>query len=149
MILQVIRYSDNGESTQGLLMVDGEFQCHTLEDEHRSQKLKHETRIPEGEYKLGIRDVGGFHNRYLNRYGDWHKGMIEVLDVPNFEYILIHCGNDDDDTSGCLLVGNTTNNNNVSEGFIGSSRAAYKDLYDKVIPELLKGNEVIIKYEKI
>ena len=46
-------------------------------------------------------------------------GMLHVLDVPNFKYILIHCGNTDEDTAGCLLLGDTQENNLVKkDGFI-------------------------------
>jgi hypothetical protein len=75
--------------------------------------------------------------------------MIQVLNVPNFDYILIHCGNDDDDTSGCLLVGNTANNNKTADGMIGSSRLAYQNLYPKIINELLGGKEVSIEYVSV
>jgi hypothetical protein len=65
-----------------------------------------------------------------------HKGMLEVLDVPNFEHILIHCGNDEDDTSGCLLLGNTQTENIASTGFVGGSTAAYKRVYPPIAAAL-------------
>ena len=149
MELKVIRYSDNGESTTGLLFIDGVFECYTLEDEHRDEKVKHETRVPEGSYKVEYRTEGGFHNRYKSRYGASHSGMLHIKDVPNFEYILIHSGNTDDHTSGCLLVGNTSNNNNINDGFIGDSRTAYRNMYGKVSKALNDGEEVVITYETI
>lgn len=149
MELEVKRYNDNGDSTLGLLFVDGEFECYTLEDEYRSIKVMHETRIPEGTYNVEYRTVGGFHERYKTRYGNMHKGMLHVKDVPGFEYILIHSGNNDEHTSGCLLVGNTSNNNNIAEGFIGDSRAAYKNLYKKVSKAIDSGQQVTIKYSKL
>jgi len=39
MELKVLRYSDNGESTIGLLFVDNKFECYTLEDEARTHKV--------------------------------------------------------------------------------------------------------------
>ena len=149
MQLDVIRYSDNGESTLGLLMVNGKFQCYTLEDELRSVKVFGETRIPDGEYIIGIRSVGGHHNRYKKKFPNNHIGMLEVEDVPNFKYVLIHIGNNDDDTAGCLLVGNKSNNNSFNEGFISDSTSAYKDLYVAVISAINKGEQVCIKYVSI
>lgn len=148
MRISVLRLSDNGESTIGALFVDNKFQCWTLEDEARTEKVFGETRIPAGEYKIGLRTEGGHHQRYKNKYS-FHKGMLHVLDVPNFKYILIHIGNDDDDTAGCLLVGDSVNNNKVVDGFIGHSSNAYVKLYKKVIAAIDAGEEVTIKYADI
>ena len=73
--------------------------------------------------------------------------MLHILDVPDFEYILIHIGNTDDDTAGCLLVGDTINNNTVNDGFLGSSTSAYTRLYKKVIKAFDRGEKVFITYE--
>jgi hypothetical protein len=72
--------------------------------------------------------------------------MLHVMDVPGFEFILIHVGNDDDDTAGCLLVGSTADKD---KGFIGASRKAYEDLYPKVAEAILAGEEVKITYKTI
>ena len=72
--------------------------------------------------------------------------MLQVLDVPNFEYILIHVGNHEDDTAGCLLVGNTANNNRLNKGFIGDSTNAYREMYIKVLKALESGLDVTIEY---
>lgn len=149
MELRVDRYSDNGESTLGLLFLDGEFMCYTIEDEKRTEKVFGETRIPDGEYPVLLRTEGGFHQRYGARYPEMHKGMLHIQDVPNFEYILIHIGNDDDDTAGCLLVGNTANNNTIGNGFIGGSRDAYERLYPVVSSALEKNECVTIKYRSL
>ena len=118
-----------------------EFLCFTLEDEHREIKVMHHTRIPEGIYKLKLRKHGGFHTRYLERYGkEWHKGMIQVMDVPGFTDILIYCGNKHEHTSGCILVGDS-----LSPRFLGSSRDAYAKVYPAVAKELSKGEEVVLE----
>jgi len=111
---------------------------------YREQKIKGETRIPNGTYKVELREVGGFHNKYLAKYGDtFHKGMLWVKDVPNFEYILIHVGNTDDNTEGCLLVGSTADKD---KSFIGASGNAYKDFYPKVVAAFENNEEVTITY---
>lgn len=150
MRLEVIRFSHGKDSTNGLLfdVTNGrDFLCYTLEDEHRDVKIKGETRIPAGSYYLGLRKEGGFHNKYKSRFSSIHKGMIHVLDVPNFEYILIHCGNTDEHTAGCLLLGDTQESNlNKIDGFIGKSSEAYKRVYPKIAKALEKEEEVIITY---
>ena len=145
MKLLVDRYNSTSTHTDGLLFINNEFECYTLEDEFREVKVKGKTRIPDGTYRIILRTEGGFHNSYLNKYGaDFHKGMLWVKDVPNFEYILIHTGNDDSDTAGCLLVGSTSDKD---KSFIGASGNAYKTFYPKVLNSLKKGEEVYITYE--
>jgi len=148
MEIDVIRYNSQDDFTDGLLFINGEFQVHTLEDEERTVKVHSETRIPNGRYKVELRTVGGFHNRYLSKFGsEFHKGMLWVKDVPNFEYILIHIGNDDDDTAGCLLVGITANADEV--GFIGNSTQAYKKIYPPIRDAILRKENVWINYKNI
>tara|TARA_X000001382_G_scaffold127188_1_gene114725 strand:+ start:1163 stop:1747 length:585 start_codon:yes stop_codon:yes gene_type:complete len=137
MNLEVLRISSQKDSTSGILfdVVNGKrnFLCYTLEDEQRDVKVWGETRIPAGKYKLSLRKEGGFHSRYQSKYGDMHKGMIHVNDVPGFEYILWHTGNTDENTAGCLLLGNSQTSNLVQkDGFVGSSVNAYKDVYPYV-----------------
>lgn len=151
MKLEVLRISSQEDSTLGLLFDitngDRKFLCYTLEDEYREIKVMHETRIPAGTYKITLRTWGGFHERYSKRFPEMHKGMLWIREVPNFEYILIHCGNDDDDTSGCLLVGDTqTSNTNGSDGFVGSSTYAYKAIYPSIATALENNEEVTITY---
>ncbi len=145
MDIDIVRYNSQDDFTDGMLFINGEFQVHTLEDEFRTNKVFGETRIPKGRYKVELRTEGGFHERYLNKYGkDFHKGMLHVVDVPNFKYILIHVGNDDDDTAGCLLVGMTNSADDAP--FIGGSVQAYKKIYPLVRDAILKGEEVWVNY---
>lgn len=151
MELKVLRFSSQKDSTNGLLFSNKkgsfEFLCYTLEDEHRSRKVRGETRVPAGEYKIKLRTEGGFHERYKKKYGRMHKGMLHVTDVPGFEYILIHTGNTDEHTAGCLLVGDSQENNAIiKDGFIGKSVNAYKRIYPDIAKAILKGEEVIIEY---
>lgn len=131
----LIRYSSNKDDTLGLFYIGGNggFQHYIIEDEYRELKVKGETRIPAGIYKLGIRREGGFHNRYKKKFPEIHEGMIQILDVPGFEYILYHVMNSDEDTMGCIGGGDTANNNQITSGFVGSSTEAYKRTYPKLL----------------
>ena len=155
MKLDVVRTQFGADATNSLLFIDGEFECYGLEDEIRDVKVYAESAIPLGEYEIKFRTVGGFHTRtkarYDSKYGEgWHLGMLELQDVPNFEFILVHSGNTDESTMGCYLVGNTQQDLDVSkDGFIGSSRTAYEKMYPKVRDALVAGEKVTIKYSNI
>tara|TARA_B110000003_G_scaffold216439_1_gene215857 strand:- start:455 stop:919 length:465 start_codon:yes stop_codon:yes gene_type:complete len=150
MKLKVIRFSSQKDSTSGLLfdVTDGtKFLCYTLEDERREEKVVAETRIPAGVYSILLREEGGFHGRYTKKYGDMHKGMLHVQDVPNFKWILIHTGNTDEHTAGCLILGDSQENNVLmKDGFIGRSVQAYKRVYPPIAEALENGEEVTIEY---
>ena len=148
--LEVLRYSSGADSTLGILSENGpdgrEFLAYTLEDEFREKKVSAETRIPEGTYEVTLRTEGGFHSRYAAKFGDWHKGMLWVRDVPGFEYILIHTGNTDEHTMGCLLVADSSTQNITKDGFIGASVSAYKRIYPSLAEWLLDGYILTITY---
>ena len=148
--LEVLRVSSESDSSSGLVfdITNGrKFLCYSLEDEYRNDKIMHETRVPAGTYQIKLRKEGGFNARYTKKYGDFHKGMLHVQDVPGFEYILIHTGNTDEHTSGCLIVGDSQENNQLlKNGFIGKSVQAYKRIYTPIAEALENGEEVTITY---
>lgn len=127
MKLYLKRIHKTEHSTIGELYIDGKFQCYTLEDVEREVKIKNETAIPKGTYKIVI--------TYSNRF---KKQLPLLLNVPNFEGIRIHSGNTNHDTEGCILIGQTRSND-----FIGSSRNAFNELYKKIKNE--KNIEITIE----
>ena len=151
MKLEVLRFSSEADSTNGLLFeitdIGRKFLSYTLEDEARALKVRGETRVPAGIYKVELRKEGGFHERYTKKYPGIHRGMLHVTDVPGFEYILIHTGNTDEHTAGCLIVGDSQENNTaLPDGFVGKSKNAYKRIYRRIANAIKKGEEVTIKY---
>lgn len=141
MKITINRFSSNDDATLSAVNVDGKFECFGLEDEYREVKVANETRIPAGVYDVNLRTTGGFHQRYLEKFPDFHKGMLQVMDVPDFEYILIHIGNTDDDTAGCLILGQGANS--AGELSVASSTYAYKSFYKKVINSAINGSLTI------
>ena len=151
MKLKVLRFSSQEDSTSGLLFLEGdlglEFLCYTLEDEPRALKVKGETRIPAGIYQIKLRTEGGFHEKYKKRFSAIHKGMLHIINVPNFKWVLIHTGNTDEHTAGCLLVGDSQENNAIiKDGFIGKSNNAYKRIYPNIAKAIKNKEEVTIEY---
>lgn len=140
MKLRLLRIQNYNDYTIGALYIDNRLQCFVLEDEKREVKIKSETRIPRGLYKLRLQTSGTLHSRYSKIF-PFHKGMLHVQNVPNFEGIMIHVGNTDEDTAGCLLVGT---GHVVGQNMISNSRQAYSELYKIVSSALLKNDEVIL-----
>ncbi|GJL76412.1 MAG TPA: DUF5675 family protein [Nitrosomonas sp.] len=116
MELRLERTERSGNSTIGELSVDGQFECYTLEDLERPKKIKGETAISVGRYEVII--------NHSQRFG---RLLPLLLNVPEFEGVRIHPGNTAADTEGCILVGVTK-----SEGFIGQSRVAFEQLFNKL-----------------
>jgi hypothetical protein len=120
------------KSTIGELLLDGRFECFTLEDQV-GPSGDSKGCIPAGRYRLGIRQS--------KRFG---KLMIALYDVPGFEGILIHNGNSFSDTLGCILVGKSRG---PQPDWIGRSGIALADLFPKVSEACEWGDQHISIYD--
>ncbi|MFR7490184.1 MAG: DUF5675 family protein, partial [Romboutsia timonensis] len=78
------------------------------------EKIYGKTAIPEGIYEMVL--------SYSPRF---KKILPEILNVPNFTGIRIHCGNSSADSSGCILVGTW---DGKKEDWISDSRKAFDEL---------------------
>jgi hypothetical protein len=116
MKLELTRLVRTEKSTIGELYVNGKFECYTLEDVERKEKVFGETAIDKGTYQVVV--------TYSNAF---KQNMPLLLNVPKFQGIRIHSGNTAKNTLGCILVGQTR-----SVDFIGNSRSAYKSLFSKI-----------------
>jgi hypothetical protein len=110
---RTVFYSD---CTIGELYSNGQFECFTLEDVPRTEKVYGQTAIPVGEYRITV--------DYSNRF----KRHLPLLhNVPQFEGVRIHPGNTAKDTEGCILVGRKVNGHSIEE-----SRLAFNSLFPKI-----------------
>lgn len=91
--------------TIGTLSINGKRFCDTLEDRNRDinkngrfdgseKKIMHQTAIPFGIYAVTV----GVSPRFK-------RELPRILNVPEFDGVLIHRGNTHEHTSGCILVG--------------------------------------------
>lgn len=139
MELEVNRKIKDNITSIGEMLIDGVFDCFTLEDKDRGltqsmqlseiEKLKvqNETAIPTGSYEVAI--------NYSNRF---KKLMPILLNVPGYAGVRIHWGNYAKDTDGCILLGTTKD-----KDFIGHSVDAFKAFMVK-LTEALKTEKVFI-----
>ena len=83
--------------TRGELTLDGEHWSYTCEDTVRGpdeEKVYGKTAISSGRYRLGMHPSLHF-----------KRMVVQILDVPKFDLIYFHGGNDADDSLGCVLHG--------------------------------------------
>jgi len=116
MKIYIKRLHKTKNSTIGEMTIDGKFECYTLEDIERDVKIKSETAIPKGTYRVVI-----------NQSNRFKRLLPLLLNVKNFEGVRIHSGNSNHDTEGCILVGRTR-----STDYIGQSRKAFDSLFKKM-----------------
>lgn len=130
--------------TIGKLYVDGTYFCDTCEDRVRDinkdgdlndvgeGKVYGQTAIPYGTYKVTMNVQSP---KYSQRAAyAWCKGYLpRLVDVPHFDGILIHAGNDATHSAGCILVGE-----NKVRGQVINSMATLKRLVN-----LLKSDDDI------
>lgn len=114
-----------GNHTPGILTI-GKDQYYTLEDLVRDKKIPGETAIPAGRYEV-----------IINRSTRFKKELPRLLNVPNFEGVLIHSGNTEKDTEGCILPGMDRNEKGVLR-----SREAMNFIQPVIQAALNKGEKV-------
>ena len=137
MKIEVNRIFKASNYTIGELSVNNNYVCDTLEDKVRvdGEKVYAETAIPTGTYTLAL--------SYSNRF---KKVMPEILNVPNFSGIRIHCGNSSKDTEGCLLVGKW---DGKTENWISDSKNSYNKLYPLLEEAFNKKENITITIKDI
>lgn len=151
MKLKIDRRWKKATYTVGILYVDGVRFCETLEDKDRglfqtdylaqikSVKVYGETAIPVGSYRVTLSVISP---KYAGV--QWYKDlcggkMPRLLNVPGFEGILIHPGNNALQSYGCVLVGR-----NTKVGELTESKATFKKLYAKMRAAWDRGETITI-----
>nr|DAF35538.1 MAG TPA: Protein of unknown function (DUF2778) [Crassvirales sp.] len=139
MKLILKRINKANDYTEGKLYIDGEYIADTLEDCDRgltedmeltdiiARKVYGETAIPVGTYQITLDIVSPkFKDRGWARF--CNGKLPRLMDVPGFEGVLIHVGNNPvTDSLGCILVGTKD-----KDGHICNSTNTFKDLYYKL-----------------
>lgn len=128
MKLELVRIANRPTYCIGKLYIDGVWFCDTIEDTDRGlddsmsvdeilkKKIKGETAIPTGIYKIEI------------TYSPKYKRMMPIMiGVKGYSGIRIHSGNTSKDTEGCLLVGK-----NTKVGMVTDSRNTYQRLFARL-----------------
>lgn len=128
-------------STASQMFINGKAFCFVIEDGYREVKVRGETRIPPGRYRVSKIYAGKFYEKYKAEFG--HKFAIGLEDVPQFSLIRIHIGNKPINTDGCPLVNRCIGINPTTGEYDGTdSTTVYKLFYKLVEAAFDRGEDV-------
>lgn len=146
MTIDLIRYKLTDKRTFGLLFIDGDFFCYTMEDVDREgeEKVKGKTAIwHDLKYIVQFRKVDSpLTLKYRKRF-DWFTYHIEIIEVYMFRHVYFHVGNDEYDTDGCVLLGYEAREDRITK-----SVEAFKDFYERVGAALEAGEPVELNVKR-
>lgn len=136
--------------TIGWLYIDGQKVCDTIEDAVRDlnkngqfdngeKKVYAETAIPYETYDITLKiQSPKYKDRAQYKFCDGY--LPRLLNVPEFDGILIHIGNTAEDSAGCILVGE-----NKEVGKVLNSTATFRRVYDMLKTASDRGEPIQIE----
>ena len=152
MELRLERIALRSEYTIGKLYVDGEYVCDTIEDTVRDLdkdgkfangevKIPGKTAIPYGRYEITMKVKSPKYSNF-SKYS-WAKKydgyLPRLLNVSQFDGVLMHVGNSALDSEGCIIVGE-----NKVVGKVINSVNTFRRLMDEYLVPAKKKNENIV-----
>lgn len=134
--MHLLRLSDDGITTIGLLFINHKFYCYTLEDTFRKVKITRKTRIPAGSYDIKFRkEETRLTTVFRERHPEWFTWHLELQDINDFQSVYIHNGGNHRDSDGCILVSDSLNLSSQNKILTNSSetfRRFYHFLSEKL-----------------
>lgn len=150
MELAIERKWKKMDYTIGIMYVNGERFCETLEDTDRGLssempvgkinqlKLYGVTAIPRGRYRVVLSVSKKFKTK---TWAKKYDGLVpELLNVKGYSGVRIHPGTKAQDTLGCPLVGR----NKVVGGLVDSQKTYYALMDEYLMPAHKAGEEIYI-----
>lgn len=141
--------AESEKSTVSSVTINGLDFGYVLEDDEDKTKVWGETRIPGGLYEIKRRTEGRFAARHKQLWN--HISALEIVDIPNYKFVLYHTGNTVADTHGCMLNGEVYGFDKKTKDFIipgGRSTAAYRKFYGEVSKALQAGKRVFVHVDR-
>lgn len=140
MKLKLERKHFKSKYTIGNLYINDKFYCNTLEDVNRD--INKNGKFDNGEYKVyGETAIPyGIYEIILTKSPKFKRFLPRLLNVPNFEGVLIHSGNTHEDTHGCILVGE-----NKAIGKVLNSKKYETELVIRIKNAIANGEKIIIE----
>lgn len=152
MELRLERIALRSEYTIGKLYVDGKYVCDTIEDTVRDLdkdgkfangevKIPGKTAIPYGRYEITMKVKSPKYSNF-SKYS-WAKKydgyLPRLLNVSQFDGVLMHVGNSAMNSEGCIIVGE-----NKVVGKVINSVNTFRRLMDEYLVPAKKRNENIV-----
>lgn len=146
MHISIKRNPVKGKPTTGVVKINGQFECFSLEDEDRgldasmslirikSVKIWGKTCVPYGTYKVV--------KRMSPKFG---KEMFYIENVPGYSGTMFHGGLTEEHTLGCPLLGKQLSGFTITPG---TSKPAVDAFYQKLDVAWNKGEEITVTFEK-
>jgi len=100
--------------------------------EIKAKKVYAETAIPTGTYIIGMNMVSPKYSNY-SKYpyaAEFNAKMPRILNVPGWDGVLIHPGNNKEHTLGCILVGE-----NKVKGQVINSQTTWRKLMNILLTD--------------
>ncbi|GAB4404999.1 MAG: hypothetical protein OHK0039_05650 [Bacteroidia bacterium] len=144
LVFELQRYSAGRHDTIGKLSHRGELLAYTIENPLTGDLPGEALAIPAGDYPVRLRSEGGRHATYAFRFGDFHKGLLWICDVPSFEFPVIQLGNDALHAYGSITVGTQVQREQQIDQRreLWYSEQAYRKVYGAMVAHILAGREV-------
>jgi len=130
MKLLLLELAATAHSTLSLLTLPSGREFFVLEDGCRLFKVPGDTRIPAGTYELEKNDYTEHAKKVMARLGVEY--VLQLCNVPHFDGIQMHDGNDVDDTDGCLLIGTNGVIDSTGHWSLTESRRATRLAYREI-----------------
>ena len=152
MELTLKRIALRSEYTIGKLYVDGKYVCDTIEDTVRDLdkdgkfangelKIPGKTAIPYGRYEVTMKVRSPKYSNFTKySWAKKYDGYLpRLLNVYQFDGVLMHVGNSALDSEGCIIVGE-----NKVVGKVINSVNTFRRLMDDYLVPAKKRNENIV-----
>ena len=131
----------------------GKLICYIIEDQHRDaaeDKVKGETAIDEGRYRISFIDGEKRHSNLFNkmrenRRNKWNMRLLPVIEEEvggercgRHTYVRVHTGKDAGSSYGCPITAAKVGDNGKANG---TSDAGFKAFHDVLLPYYESGEE--------
>lgn len=144
VLLSLLRYSDDGNFTTGMLYLKDEFFCFTIEEPEGQPGISPDGRISPGKYPLGF-DLNetDFTLKYRQKF-NWFKFHLQIKKTGKDSQAYIHCGCTNSETINGIMIVSNADETNVTT-LLKNSERLYEHLYSEISDLINKGEPIFIQ----
>lgn len=128
MCIRDRRYSDDGDTSLGLLYIDEHFYGYTLEDTFNVNTIAGRARIPEGIYMIDFHQEASPFTKQYQKTRSWFSWHLQLKNVEGFKNVYIHNGGTHEDSKGSILISKGLDISD-SRTFLQGSKETFEEFY--------------------